>query len=463
MKNRAIKSFSAQPTPAVISNPNSTPTISGQKAKVSRGLFVEFSETFHEVPDRINILPKPHVFMHPFYGEIRITEARNMRFISNFKNRVYMYPIPIDAEHELKLSGAVGWLTDLVMNEDGSVDGVISWTERGLALMEGGGYRFFSPEWIDEWPDPAKPDQAPIKDVLIGGAICTRPFFKEPYLRPLLVANSDGTYEFIDPDKAMIATENKMDENENVENDQQVTPTPTPTPQPVTPATPAAPTEQFSDAQIAGVSVRASEKRVVMTREQFTQLTQKFAAMEGAEQRANALSERLDQTQQEFSDLRGTLDLQAQILKKMSDEARDKDLKDIILGKSEQFGDTRLLGDHEKLLATMKALQDADKRNAEAGTATTLFADYVNHEIQSAKDRRENKFTEIGTSNRPSTPEAEVDMDNDSILAKVEAEAKKYMEADPNLTIEKARDKFWAGNEKLYRKYSDNLRRMRSR
>jgi len=147
-------------------------------------LFVE--SAFAEAPDWIPYLPKPGTYTHPQYGEIAITRARNQRFVKNFEDRVYQDRLPVDAEHETKLSGATGWITAMRMGADGSVDAKVEWTDRGKALIAADRFRYISPEWYDSWtaPDTDKTYQ----DVAIGAALTTRPFFKDPALRPLIAS-----------------------------------------------------------------------------------------------------------------------------------------------------------------------------------------------------------------------------------------------------------------------------------
>jgi hypothetical protein len=152
-------------------------------------LFVE--QAFAEVPEWINVLPKPGVYSHPSYGKIAITADRNARFVTNFASRVYQenLPITLDLEHNSKLSGSVGYFKELKVADDGSVEARVEWTDRGRELIEGDAFKYFSPEWLEVWRDPLT-GQA-YEDVLIGGAACVRPFFKESALRPL-VASEGG-------------------------------------------------------------------------------------------------------------------------------------------------------------------------------------------------------------------------------------------------------------------------------
>lgn len=139
-------------------------------------LFNELLE-FADPPKLIPYLPKPGTYNSPRYGEIKITKKRNENFVSNFENKVYQEKLPVDCEHETKLSGACAWITELLLNEDGSVDARVEWTDRGTALIESDRFKYFSPEWFEEWQDPATDKK--YKDVAVGGALTTRPFFKE--------------------------------------------------------------------------------------------------------------------------------------------------------------------------------------------------------------------------------------------------------------------------------------------
>lgn len=147
-------------------------------------LFYELS--FADAPEYINVLPVPGTYKHPAYGSIKITKERNANFVDNFNAGIYQEKVPIDAEHQTKLSGAVGWMTELRQNTDGSVDAKVEWTDRGTKAIEDESFKYFSPEWYDTWLDPI--NNKTYKDVLIGGALTTRPFFKEKALKPLVAS-----------------------------------------------------------------------------------------------------------------------------------------------------------------------------------------------------------------------------------------------------------------------------------
>lgn len=158
-------------------------------------LFHELQE-YADAPDWAPFLPPPGQYSHPVYGQIVLTPERIDRFIDQFKAGVYQEKLPVDAEHDLSMSGAVGWITDMRVNADGSADARVDWNDRGRALIEGDRFRYVSPAWRETWQDPVTDEV--YRDVAIGLAITTRPFFKERSgLRPLVA--SEGQLSAPDP------------------------------------------------------------------------------------------------------------------------------------------------------------------------------------------------------------------------------------------------------------------------
>lgn len=156
-------------------------------------LFNELSAEFQfaEPPDWIPFLPRPGKYESPKYGDVLISRERNENFVSNFGNAVYQEKIAIDAEHESKLSGAFGWITEMRANEDGSVDAYVEWTELGVTAIKEDRFRYFSPEFYDTWQNPMTGETH--RDVAVGGALTTRPFFKEGALRPIIASEKGLT------------------------------------------------------------------------------------------------------------------------------------------------------------------------------------------------------------------------------------------------------------------------------
>jgi phage I-like protein len=115
---------------------------------------------------------------HPIYGEFEITSERLERFVQNFNDGVRK-AVAIDIEHKSD-EGAVGWVKRVFVEEKNGVYVLmaeIEWTDDGISLIRGKKYRFFSPEFADEYEDASSGEV--YRDVLIGGAITNRPFFQE--------------------------------------------------------------------------------------------------------------------------------------------------------------------------------------------------------------------------------------------------------------------------------------------
>lgn len=146
--------------------------------------FIEFAAA--EPPDTINVFPAPGTYKHPVWGDLEVTKEGNQLFVDNFNAHVYQEHVPIDAEHETQLSGAVGYLKALSLNEDDSIEASVDWTERGQKLIESDSFKYISPAWFEEWSDPATGDE--FENVMIGAALTTRPFFKDQALRSLVAS-----------------------------------------------------------------------------------------------------------------------------------------------------------------------------------------------------------------------------------------------------------------------------------
>jgi hypothetical protein len=133
-------------------------------------------------------LPTPGSFQHAKYGSVQVTRERNAAIVGNVNSRVYGQDIPVDAEHDLKASGALGWIRRLRLNEDGSADAHVDWNPRGQTMIAEDRFRYVSPEWYESWRAPDT--GAEHKHVLIGLALTRRPFFKEGALRPLVASET---------------------------------------------------------------------------------------------------------------------------------------------------------------------------------------------------------------------------------------------------------------------------------
>lgn len=269
-------------------------------------LFTEVA--FAEPPARVPLLPKPGTYQHPSYGEITLTPERIANFVRNLNAAVYQRAVPIDAEHQSKLSGALGYFSTASLNEDGSADAEVEWTDRGRSLIAAGGFRYVSPEWYDRWTDPAT--EVEHEDVVVGLALTSRPFFKDDSLRPLVAREG----ELIAPPKEVMgATETPPDD-------------------------PSKPKGQHMSEQ--NESVQMTEE----VAKQFRELNDRLAAAEAAKTMAESQA-------QQFAERIG----------KIEAERRHDAFVAEVTGKSAANGH-RWFGDAEKHVAILEALSDDNRQ-----------------------------------------------------------------------------------------------------
>ena len=115
-------------------------------------------------------------YKHPTHGNIVIDSERAQRFASNINNKVRDTELDIDYDHKIKDTRAAGWMKSATVKEDGLwVE--VEWTEEARSKLADKQYKYFSPEFIDEWKHP-KTGQVH-KDVMFGGALTNRPFLKD--------------------------------------------------------------------------------------------------------------------------------------------------------------------------------------------------------------------------------------------------------------------------------------------
>jgi phage I-like protein len=113
---------------------------------------------------------------HPVYGEINITPDIVTQFAENVNNEVRGQKLDIDYDHKAYGGEAAGWVEKAEARHDG-LWLFVDWTKKAYELIKEKAYRYFSPEYNDEWKHPK--DEKTYKNVLFGGAITNRPFLKD--------------------------------------------------------------------------------------------------------------------------------------------------------------------------------------------------------------------------------------------------------------------------------------------
>lgn len=115
-------------------------------------------------------------YEHPVHGKIDITAERISRFADNIKANVRGQQLDIDYDHKEYGGEAAGWVSDAEARTDGLWI-LVDWTKKAYDAIRNRAYRYFSPEFNDEWTHPKT--QQTFQDVLFGGGLTNRPFLKD--------------------------------------------------------------------------------------------------------------------------------------------------------------------------------------------------------------------------------------------------------------------------------------------
>jgi hypothetical protein len=149
------------------------------------------------VPSKIEIL-QVGTWDTPYHGMFTVSPQDLIEYKANFEEgKRAGNTLPIDYEH-ITDGGAAGWIVslDIAPASDGSgfdsLWATVEWTPPGLQALKDRVYKFFSPEFCPEYYVDPEDYETVSKNVLLGGAICTRPLFKK--LRAIM-ASSKGSAE----------------------------------------------------------------------------------------------------------------------------------------------------------------------------------------------------------------------------------------------------------------------------
>jgi len=131
-------------------------------------------QEFSEIPPKEIQILKPGTWDHPEYGLIKITQKDIEKFVENF-NKSIRRDLPIDVEHKTT-EGAVGWFKQLINKGKDGLWATVEWTKQGRQLLKDKVFKYFSPEFYSTYKDPETGES--FKNVLVGGALTNRPYFK---------------------------------------------------------------------------------------------------------------------------------------------------------------------------------------------------------------------------------------------------------------------------------------------
>lgn len=149
------------------------------KKLVAFPILIEGSKTFAEAPAEIHVVPCG-VWDHPAYGLMEITPTNISEFVQNF-NAGIRRDLPITAGHDNGMSGgelpAIGWFKELINRGQEGLYAKVEWTDEGKGLLKDGAFKYFSPEFYQQYEDPET--RRVYNYVLVGGALTNKPYFKE--------------------------------------------------------------------------------------------------------------------------------------------------------------------------------------------------------------------------------------------------------------------------------------------
>jgi phage I-like protein len=141
------------------------------------GYYVDLStvQLSDDGPTWIQAMPHGK-YKHPFFGDIDITPSRTKRFADNVTNNVRGTELDIDYDHKMTSGEAAGWVKAAEARSSGLYL-LVDWTSAARQKIRDKAYRYFSPEFADEWEHPKTNEK--YKDVIFGGGITNRPFLKD--------------------------------------------------------------------------------------------------------------------------------------------------------------------------------------------------------------------------------------------------------------------------------------------
>lgn len=143
-----------------------------------------------ELPEEIEVL-MTGMWDAPYHGTFMITPQDLQGYVDNFNADVRASSssigLPIDYEHDAD-GGAAGWITGLriapasdpTLAAQGtqSLWASVTWTPPGAEAVQGGVYKFISPEFCPEGYIDPEGQLEPLDNVFIGAGLTNRPLLK---------------------------------------------------------------------------------------------------------------------------------------------------------------------------------------------------------------------------------------------------------------------------------------------
>lgn len=123
-------------------------------------------------------------WQHQKYGIINITVDKLKKLAENFTNRILGRDVSITIEHNDEL-GRIGEYKEVKI-ENGKLRGLIEWTEKGIQLLSDKAFKYFSPEYVENYIDKETKDSRGA--CLVGGSVTNKPFLTG--LSPILMSEA---------------------------------------------------------------------------------------------------------------------------------------------------------------------------------------------------------------------------------------------------------------------------------
>jgi phage I-like protein len=116
-------------------------------------------------------------YHHPLFGEMNFDADKLNGFAKSVKSKVRGIDPDIDYDHKMHTGEAAGWVKAAEYRPGEGLHLNVAFTPKARAALANKEYRYFSPEFADEWTHPQT--EKVHKNVLFGGALTNRPFLKD--------------------------------------------------------------------------------------------------------------------------------------------------------------------------------------------------------------------------------------------------------------------------------------------
>lgn len=136
---------------------------------------LEFAEDGEQMTSTFMAMPYGE-YQHPVYGKIKFDQKKAAQAAAHVNNKSRGTDLDIDYDHKQFSGEAAGWVKSAEARPNGLYL-TVDWTKKAWKAIQSKAYRYFSPEFADEWKHPKTGEVH--KNILFGGGITNRPFLKD--------------------------------------------------------------------------------------------------------------------------------------------------------------------------------------------------------------------------------------------------------------------------------------------